>query len=156
MGDYTKFYGVIKLNTDLKNILIESMNQYSSQFPSITRINTLEFWDIVYEKTKAPEIKEFCEDDRCNFIPYSDYGDFCTINTPAIIEDNLIISCDLKNYNGTIEFFIEKVLPLFSNNYYLYKLTDDQWIKDIKPYVFSKGTMSKKETEKYFHYQWRS
>jgi len=104
MGMYTGLRGTVNLK-----------REYLSKIKSLVS-RDLSWMDILPECCS-----EFYTDSRASFIPF---GIICYLDWDEVVcgvaEDGVFsFACSLKNYNNTIEKFLEYVLPEIAESYYL-------------------------------------
>ena len=107
MGDYTGLRGKIKIKKEMHD-----------KINNLVHAQATDWGDIL------PSENVFLADWRNMFIPY---GAICYMpdDWNGSVEYNngiLYFSCSLKNYNNTIEKFIEHVLPLIGDEWDLESL----------------------------------
>lgn len=108
MGMYTGLRGKILLNDLGKRVAASDFNWES-------------FTDIA-------QLREFAKDGRSAFIPY---GAHCYMPSQwgeafnCVHNGVLSFSCSLKNYEGTIEKFIETVVPVIGDAWVLESLYEE-------------------------------
>lgn len=113
MGMYTGLRGEITLRPAVAELVRE---WYDDDIVTDEIAKEFDFnvWEYIGHKTYLSEVLDFAKMSRSAFIPNgqvcympSDWEDFSTI----LKSDVLVFSCSLKNYNGEIGVFVEKVLP---------------------------------------------
>lgn len=112
MGTYTG----IRFEAKLKPDVADAINIASDRLIRGKINSTDQWWFLVCFITDIPADSAFMHDYRRTFIPFGaiSYMPDDWIERPDMDcnEDNIWkVSCSLKNYQGTIEKFVEQVLP---------------------------------------------
>jgi len=132
MGTYTGLRGSIRLNqSGVAQNLNKAINEGADSI-----------WKSVYKNTGNPIIREWCKQGRCDFIPRGavhympdEWGD----NHYSCQDGVFNFTCSLKNYSGEIEFFIENIIPLISEDYYLERLFEEYYDYDQATEIIQEG-----------------
>lgn len=124
MGMYTGLRGKIQLKKEF-----------------VDKIKLLLNREVEWEEILPEECSSFYNDSRASFIPF---GVICYLDWDEVYADitdsgEFTFACSLKNYDNTIQKFLENVIPVIAENYYL----EEQYEEDWKPTVHKKNLEEK-------------
>ena len=127
MGHYTGVRGTIRFVDSVQEKVAEYLGKLNAALDA-GKEDWKElggFWEYAHNNLRedAPEraeIAKWLKFFRCNFIPQgrlqnSSWDDFRT----KILQNEMHFICSLKNYEGEIEYFTEKLLPKIALNWFI-------------------------------------
>jgi len=110
MGMYTNFWGKIQLKPEYVEVFHKELFEDNYEGD--------EYWDMW--KRILPDGHPYAGSSRDTFIPRGYWHGSGDDQVLELVGDTLGFQCSLKDYDDTIELFIETVLPEIALTYYLY------------------------------------
>lgn len=127
---YSGLRGTVKLKPEVAELMQEWMSDdRTSEFSKMYDHN---IWTYIAIQTDNDNVLDFSKDGRSDFIPY---GQVCYMpdgwyNRNTLSCRTWMFCCSLKNYNGTIDTFIE-LLPEIATAWDLEELYEEDNLPSI-------------------------